>query len=156
MWSNWNITNLFPRLRSRLYDQCKICHIYLQYIRTQAFAADTKYYIRRWFSLKQEEVRQAISELSRELSNNEIALYSIVLSAEFGQKNLHSTENKSEKNINIKILLQNLKSSSTVATDPVISANISEVNVIFNVILMFEVSRLPATCWLKSKYVYNV
>jgi hypothetical protein len=38
----------------------------------------------------------------------------------------------------------------------VISAKISEVNVIFNVILMFEVSRLPAMCWLKSKYVYNV
>jgi hypothetical protein len=34
-----------------------------------------------------EEVRQAISELSRELSTNEIALFSIVLSAEFGQKN---------------------------------------------------------------------
>jgi hypothetical protein len=38
----------------------------------------------------------------------------------------------------------------------VISAKISEVNVIFNVILMFEVSRLLATCWVKSKYVYNV
>jgi hypothetical protein len=50
-----------------------------------------------------EEVGQLISELSRELSTNEIALFSIVLSAEFGQKNLHSTENKSEKNINIKI-----------------------------------------------------
>ena len=56
-----------------------------------------------------EEVRQAISELSRELSTNEIALFSIVLSAEFGQKNLHSTENKSKKNINIKIFLQNFK-----------------------------------------------
>jgi hypothetical protein len=53
-----------------------------------------------------EEVGQAISELSRELSTNEIALFSIVLSAEFGQKNLHSTENKSKKNINIKIFLQ--------------------------------------------------
>jgi hypothetical protein len=42
------------------------------------------------------EVGQAISELSRELSTNEIALFSIVLSAEFGQKNLHSTENKSK------------------------------------------------------------
>ena len=30
-----------------------------------------------------EEVRQAISELSRELSTNEIALFSIVLSAKF-------------------------------------------------------------------------
>jgi hypothetical protein len=38
----------------------------------------------------------------------------------------------------------------------VISAKISEVNGIFNIILMFEVSRLPATCWVKSKYVYNV
>jgi hypothetical protein len=38
----------------------------------------------------------------------------------------------------------------------VISAKISKVNVIFNVIFMFEVSRLPATCWIKSKYVYNV
>ena len=47
-------------------------------------------------------VGQLISELSRELSTNEIALFSIVLSAEFGQENLHSTENKSEKNINIK------------------------------------------------------
>jgi hypothetical protein len=46
-----------------------------------------------------EEVRQLISELSRELSTNEMALFSIVLSAEFGQKNLHSMENKSEKNI---------------------------------------------------------
>jgi uncharacterized membrane protein len=50
-----------------------------------------------------EEVRQAISELSRELSTNEIALFSIVLSAEIGQKKLHSPENKSRKNINIKI-----------------------------------------------------
>ena len=93
-----------------------------------------------------EEVRQAISELSRELSTNEIALFSIVLSAEFGQKNLHSTENKSEKNINTKIFLQNFECSSTTAKDLVISATISEVNVIFNVILMLEVSRLPATC----------
>ena len=93
-----------------------------------------------------EEVRQAISELSRELSTNEIALFSIVLSAEFGQKNLHSTENKSKKNINIKIFLKNFKCSCTIAKDLVISAKISEVNVIFNVILMFEVSRLPATC----------
>jgi hypothetical protein len=93
-----------------------------------------------------EEVRQAISELSRELSTNEIALFSIVLSAEFGQKNLHSAENKSEKNINTKIFLQNFKCSSTTAKDLVISAKICEVNVIFNVILMFEVSRLPATC----------
>jgi hypothetical protein len=92
-----------------------------------------------------EEVGQAISELSRELPTNEIALFSIVLSAEFGQKNLHSTENKSRKNINIKIL-QNFKCSSTTAKDLVISAKISEVNVIFNVILMLEVSRLPATC----------
>ena len=83
-----------------------------------------------------EEVRQAISELSRELSTNEIALFSIVLSAEFGQKNLHSTENKSE----------NLKCCSTTTKDLVISAKISEVNFIFNVILMFEVSRLPTTC----------
>jgi hypothetical protein len=67
-----------------------------------------------------------------------------VLSAEFGQKNLHSTENKSEKNINIKIFLQNLKCCSTTTKDLVISATISEVNFIFNVILMFEVSRLPA------------
>ena len=42
--------------------------------------------------------------------------------------------------------LQNFKCSSTTAKDLVISAKISEVNVIFNVILMFEVSRLPATC----------
>jgi hypothetical protein len=57
-----------------------------------------------------EEVGQAISELSRELSTNEIALFSaIVLSAEFGQKNLHSTENKSRKNINIKIFMQYFK-----------------------------------------------
>ena len=62
---------------------------------------------------KTEEVRQAISELSRELSTNEIALFSIVLSAEFGQKNLHSMENKSRKNINIKIFLQNFKCCST-------------------------------------------
>jgi hypothetical protein len=39
----------------------------------------------------------------------------MVLSAEFGQKNLHSTENKSRKNINIKIFLQNFKCSSTQA-----------------------------------------
>ena len=93
-----------------------------------------------------EEVGQLISELSRELSTSEIALFSIVLSAEFGQKNLHSTENKSEKNINIKIFLQNLKCCGTTTKDLVISAKISEVNFIFNVILMFEVSRLPATC----------
>ena len=68
-----------------------------------------------------------------------------MLFAEFGQKNLHSTENKSRKNINIKIFLQNFKCSSTIAKDLVISAKISEVNVIFNVILMFEVSRLPAS-----------
>ena len=93
-----------------------------------------------------EEVGQLISELSRELSTNEIALFSIVLSAEFGQKNLHSTENKSEKNINIKIFLQNLKCCSTTTKDLLISAKICEVNFIFNVILMFEVSRLPTTC----------
>ena len=52
-----------------------------------------------------EEVRQAISELSRELSTNEIALFSIVLSAEFGQKNLHSTENKSCKISSVVVLL---------------------------------------------------
>ena len=92
-----------------------------------------------------EEVRQASSELSCELSTNEIALFAIVLSAEFGQKNLHSTE-ISKKNINIKIFLKNFKCSCTIAKDLVISAKISEVNVIFNVILMFEVSRLPATC----------
>ena len=96
--------------------------------------------------IKPEEVGQAISELSRELSTNEIALFSIVFSTEFGQKNLHSTENKSRKNINIKIFLQNFKCSSTTAKDLVISAKISKVNVIFNVILMFEVRRLPATC----------
>ena len=90
-----------------------------------------------------EEVGQLISELSRELSTNEIALFAIVLSAEFGQKNLHSTENKSEKNINIKIFLQNLKCCSTTTKDLLISAKI---NFIFNVILMFEVSRLPTTC----------
>ena len=84
-----------------------------------------------------EEVGQLLSELSRELSTNEIALFSIVLPAEFGQKILHSTENK---------LLQNLKCCSTTTKDLVISAKISEVNFIFNVILMFEVSRLPATC----------
>ena len=85
-----------------------------------------------------EEVGQLISELSR--------LFSIVLSAEFGQKNLHSTENKSEKNINIKISLQNLKCCITTTKDLLISAKICEVNFIFNVILMFEVSRLPTTC----------
>jgi hypothetical protein len=97
-------------------------------------------------SVKSEEVGQLISELSRELSTNEIALFSIVSSAEFGQKNLHSTENKSEKNINIKIFLQNLKSCITTTKDLLISAKICEVNFIFNVILMFEVSRLPTTC----------
>ena len=58
-----------------------------------------------------EEVGQLISELSRELSTNEIALFSIVLSAEFGQKNLHSMENKSEK---ILILKFSCKISSVV------------------------------------------
>ena len=98
------------------------------------------------YYLMSEEVGQLISELSRELSTNEIALFSIVLSAEFGQKNLHSTENKSEKNINIKIFLQNLKCCSSTTKDLLISAKICEVNFIFNVILMFEVSRLPTTC----------
>jgi hypothetical protein len=37
------------------------------------------------FQMWAEEVGQAISELSRELPTNEIALFSIVLSAEFGQ-----------------------------------------------------------------------
>ena len=83
-----------------------------------------------------EEVGQAISELSRELSTNEIALFSIVFSEEFGQKNLYSTENKSRKNINIKMFLKHFKCSSTAAKNLVISAKISEVNVIFNVILM--------------------
>ena len=95
----------------------------------------------KYCQVTSEEVQQAISELSCDLSTNEIALFSIVLSAEFGQKNLHLTENKK-----IYIFLQNFKCSSTVAKDLVISAKISEVNVIFNVILMFEVSRLPATC----------
>jgi hypothetical protein len=63
--------------------------------------------------VKAEEVGQAISELSRELSTNEIALFSIVFSAEFGQKNLHLTENKSTKNINI--FLQSFTCSSTTA-----------------------------------------
>jgi hypothetical protein len=74
-----------------------------------------------------EEVGQLISELSREFSTNEIALFSIVLSAEFGQKNLHSTENKSEKNNNIKISLQNLKCCSTTTKDlgPVVQKTIS-------------------------------
>jgi hypothetical protein len=75
-----------------------------------------------------EKVGQLISELSRELLTNEIALFSIVLSAEFGQKNLHSTENKSEKNINIKIFLQNLKCCSATTKDLLISAKICEVN----------------------------
>ena len=99
-----------------------------------------------YWTAKAEEVGQLISELSRELSTNEIALFSIVLSAEFGQKNLHSMENKSEKNINITIFLQNLKCCSTTTKDLLISAKICEVNFIFNVILMFEVSRLPTTC----------
>ena len=101
---------------------------------------------RQYIERPPEEVGQLISELSRELSTNEIALFSIVLSAEFGQKNLHSTENKSEKNINIKIFLQNLKCCITTTKDLLISAKICEVNFIFNVILMFEVSRLPTTC----------
>jgi hypothetical protein len=63
---------------------------------TRAFASRTRASEPR----KGEEVGQAISELSRELSTNEIALFSIVFSAEFGQKNLHLTENKSRKNIN--------------------------------------------------------
>ena len=127
-----------------------ICHSVA--LRLDAFAcsrADSNtisYILFIFYTNYTEEVRQAISELSRELSTNEIALFSIVLSAQFGQKNLHSTENKSKKNINIKIFLQNFKCSSTIAKDLVISAKISEVNVIFNVILMFEVSRLPATC----------
>ena len=62
-------------------------------------------------TLGTEEVGQAISELSRLLSTNEIALFSIVLSAEFGQKNLHSTENKWEK---ILILKFSCKISSVV------------------------------------------
>ena len=70
-----------------------------------------------FYSERSEEVGQLISELSRELSTNEIALFSIVfISAEFGQKNLHSTENKSERNINIKIFLQNLKCCSSTTT----------------------------------------
>jgi hypothetical protein len=71
-----------------------------------------------------EEVGQAISELSRELSTNEIAPFSIVFSAEFGEENLHLTENKSRKNIDINIFLQNFKCSSTTAKDLVISANL--------------------------------
>jgi hypothetical protein len=47
--------------------------------------------------LPQRRYGQAISEMSRDLSTNEIALFSIVLCAEFGQKNLHLMENKSKK-----------------------------------------------------------
>jgi hypothetical protein len=90
-----------------------------------------------------EEVGQAISELSRELSTNEIALFSIVFSAEFGQKNLYWRRKINREKTSF---LQNFKCSSTPAKDLVISAKISKVNVIFNVIFMFEVSRLPATC----------
>jgi hypothetical protein len=43
----------------------------------------------------------------------------------------------------ILIFLQNFKCSNTTGKDLVISAKI---NVIFYVIFMFEVSRLPATC----------
>ena len=49
-----------------------------------------------------EEVGQAISELSRELSTNQIALFSHRVLKEIRAKNLHSTRNKSKKNINIK------------------------------------------------------
>ena len=102
-----------------------------------------------FYSERSEEVGQLISELSRELSTNEIALFSIVfISAEFGQKNLHSTENKSEKNINIKIFLQNLKCCILLLTI------FSEVNFIFNVILMFEVdSSLNMFTMFKMKYL---
>ena len=41
------------------------------------------------------------------------------------------------------LILQNFKCCSSTAKDQVISAKISEVNVIFNAIMMFEVSRLP-------------
>jgi hypothetical protein len=84
-----------------------------------------------------------ISELSRELLTNENALFAIVLQYlhNLDSKNLHSVENKSRKNINIKIFLQNVKCSSTTANDLVISAKFLGVNVIFNIILMFEVRR---------------
>jgi hypothetical protein len=49
------------------------------------------------------------------------------------------------RKINRENFCKNFKCSSTTAKDLVISAKISEVNVIFNVILMFKVSRLPAT-----------
>ena len=51
-----------------------------------------------------------------------------------------------QRKINREKFLQNFKCSSTTAKDLVISGKISKVNVIFNVILMFEVRRLPATC----------
>ena len=102
-----------------------------------------------FYSERSEEVGQLISELSRELSTSEIALFSIVfISAVFGQKNLHSTENKSEK---ILILQFSCKISSVVV---VVLLIFSEVNVIFNVILMFEVdSSLNMFTMFKMKYL---
>ena len=50
-----------------------------------------------------EEVGQAISELSRALSTNEIALFSHRVSEKFWLKFLHSSRNKSRKNIHTQI-----------------------------------------------------
>jgi uncharacterized membrane protein YwaF len=106
-----------------------------------------------FYSERSEEVGQLISELSRELSTNEIALFSIVfISAEFGQKNLHSTEIKINRK-KILILKFSCKISSVVVILLLLTI-FSEVNFIFNVILMFEVaSSLNMFTMFKMKYL---
>ena len=64
----------------------------------------------------------------------------IVCSAEYRHKNLHLTQNILRKNINIKIFRTIFKCGSTTTEDLLIFAKMSEVNNIFNVILMLKVS----------------
>ena len=72
-----------------------------------------------------------------------------MFSAEYGKINR-------EKTLILKFL-QNFKCSSTTAKDLVISGKISKVNVIFNVILMFEVRRVDSSLnmftMFKMKYL---
>jgi hypothetical protein len=73
--------------------------------------------------------------LSRDLLTNDIALFSIVVIISGTETFAFDGKYKSQKNINIKMFLQNLKCCRVLLLLKIFS----EVNVIFNVILMFNV-----------------
>jgi hypothetical protein len=85
---NWlTPLNIYFQLGSVFYNICRLGV-------NNILSAATYYQWRIWFGtlmylyerITTEEVGQLISELSRELSTNEIALFSIVLSAELDRK----------------------------------------------------------------------